>query len=190
MSSDPRPSVRHSFPLYLMFLALLLAGLASLVGPARKVAALDASSRPSRGVAPANKRMQTIFANSAANAPINQSRDFAGFYKELSVTDLGASVRVSLKFKVFNYSGADVSGATVRMPNRIKINESHGSIANVSILDRQGVVLTGDFTVPRREHEQWRKGPPPFLLIEYRNAAGTDVRRMIELALSSGEEVQ
>jgi hypothetical protein len=172
-----RPTHRRPF-LFCLLLALLLAGVVGLTAPARKAAA-----RPSLLPRP-------NAAHSAANVTANEGRDFAGFYKELSATDLGDTVRVSLRFKVFNYSGADVGGATVRLANRMRPNESHGSIANVSIADRQSVVLTGDFTVSRREHEQWRKGPSPFLMIEYRNGQGADVRRMIELLRSLVGEVQ
>jgi len=122
-------------------------------------------------------------------SPAKDGRDFAGFYEEVSATDLSESRYVSLKFKIFNYSDADVSGATIRISDRF-MNETKWSLGGVSIEDRQSVVVSGEFAVAQSEYENWQRGGSPHLTVEYQNAQGVKVQRVVELARMFIGEVQ
>ena len=121
-------------------------------------------------------------------APAKDGRDFAGFYAVNNVTDLGEEVRVTLTVRVYNYSDADVTGATITLEDSLLPDKTYGSFTLVSIRDRESVRLSGDFTIPRREYDQWQEGDTPQLRIEFKDAAGNTVERLIELAPMPVEE--
>jgi hypothetical protein len=181
------PSIlRYPFLYCFLLLALLLVGTAGLAARAR-LEARRSGAVPAAEIPPAPGAASA--AVGIAGPTVKNGRVFAGFYEEVSATDLGESFYVYLKFQIFNYSDAGLNDATVRLTNP-STNESNWSLAGVSIEDRRGVVLTADFTVLRPEYEYWQKGGTPHLLIEYRNGQGEDERRTIELARMPIGEVQ
>ncbi len=110
-------------------------------------------------------------------------RDFAGFYDAKEVTDLGEQVKVKLTVRVFNYSDADVWGATVTLEDSLLPGETLGTFAlKADIRNRESAKLSDEFTIPRREFSQWQKGATPQLRIDYQDAERKQQRRMIELA--------
>ncbi len=117
-------------------------------------------------------------------------RDFAGFYMLGEITDLGDQVRVPLTVRVTNYSGADVVAATITLEDSLLPGQSYGTfLPPVDIRYQESARVSGSFVIPRREYEQWQSGPTPQLRIEFKNAAGQTVQRMIELTfMPLGEE--
>jgi len=117
-------------------------------------------------------------------------RDFAGFYEISNVTDLGGTVRVTLTVRVFNYSDADVTSATVTLQDSLQADTDYGSYpVPISIANRESARLSTDFTIPRTEYDRWQNGGTPPLRIQYSDSVGNTVQRMIELAAGlAGEE--
>lgn len=118
-------------------------------------------------------------------------RDFAGFYGVADVQDLGEDVSLTLKLRVFNYSGADVSDATLRLRGNLALEDTYGSFAEVWIMTGESVRLEGTFVLPRHEYEQWEKGATPHLRIEFSDAAGRPTEQVVELGrmlLDQGEK--
>jgi hypothetical protein len=117
-------------------------------------------------------------------------RDFAGFYDLANVTDLGDSVQASFSVRVFNYSEADVSGATLTLQDSLSPEQSYGAFHAVSIGQGQSVWLADlIITVPHSEYERWQQGAPPSLRIDFVAAGGNAISPMVELSrlLSEGE---
>ncbi len=108
-------------------------------------------------------------------------RDFAGAYELSNITDLGDSMSLTFATRVFNYSDADVYGATVALDDSTRANQNYCSFSSVSIPDRGSIRLQCSITIPRREYDSWQNGAKPNLHIDVPNADGTTLRRMVEL---------
>ena len=108
-------------------------------------------------------------------------RDFAGFYEIENVTEQGPTVRLTFSVRLFNYSGAKVSGATLTLRDRLLPPQGSGSFPSLSFGDRESVRVSAEVTISRFEYERWRRGGVPNLLIEFRDAQGNLVRRRAEL---------
>lgn len=108
-------------------------------------------------------------------------RDFAGSYQYTQTADLGDQQQVTLKVRVFNYSGTDVSGATLILENRLQPGSDYGSITGLSIHNGASVPASGSFTIPTIEYQGWQAGAPPALRIGIVNASGDTVRQHIDL---------
>lgn len=118
-------------------------------------------------------------------------RDFAGFYGVADVQDLGEDVSLTLKLRVFNYSGVDLSDATLRLRGNLLVEESYGALTGVWITSGDSVRLQGTFVLPRHEYEQWEKGATPHLRIEFSDATRRAREQALELTamlLDEGEE--
>lgn len=181
-----RPSFcRHPFLYFCLLLTVLLLGAGALTARAQ----LDARRVSARPAEMGRITRAKSIAVGLASAIMKDGRDFAGTYEEVNAADLGETYYVSVKFQIFNYSEANVSGATVCLLDRFT-NESRWSVAGVSVEDRRSVVLAGELTIPRNEYEYWQKGGTPYLFIKYRNAQDVDQQRTIELARMPIGEVQ
>ena len=109
-------------------------------------------------------------------------RDFAGFYDISETTDLGEQMKVTLTIRVFNYSGADVFGTKITLEDSLLTGEALGSFAAlVDIKGKESVKVNDIFYVPQREYDQWQEGGTPRLRVDYKDSAGKDIRRPIEL---------
>jgi len=121
------------------------------------------------------------------------SRQFAGSYKVLQVTNQGSSVQVQLSLRIINYSGADVTDAKVSLQSSLPAGPGlmESWVAQQPVF--QGVTLhfnehkivpplEGTFTVPALEYKKWQKGVSPHFVIEFTDASGKLQRQPIELA--------
>jgi hypothetical protein len=135
-------------------------------------------------------RIMAMVAGLVLLAPINpgratDGRDFAGFYEVSNVTDLGDTVRVTLTVRVRNYSDADVSGATVTLQDSVDFAKDYGAYPeSLSVANRESARLSGEFTLSREEYGRWQDGNAPTMRIDYQDADGNHLRRMIELVAS------
>jgi len=114
-------------------------------------------------------------------------RDFAGFYQyaktadfEAKTADLGAQTQVTLSLRVFNYSGADVAGATLTL-ERFPFGETYGSVAGITIPAGGDTSVSASFVVPAAEYQHWQEGAAPQLRIDFTDGADNRMRRPIEL---------
>ena len=108
-------------------------------------------------------------------------RDFAGFYEIENVTEQGPTVRLTFSVRLFNYSGAKVSGATLTLRDRILPPQANGSFPLVSLGDRESVRCSAEVTISRFEYTRWQRGGVPNLFIEFQDSQGNLVRRRAEL---------
>ena len=121
-------------------------------------------------------------------AAAGDGRDFAGSYALSDVTDLGPEMRLTLTLRVHNFSGADVPDATITLEDSLFPDTSYGRFEHVSIGLQDSVRLREVFLVARSEYEVWQAGGTPHLRIQFRDAAGKTVERLIELAPGLMEE--
>ena len=120
-----------------------------------------------------------IFLGATQSAAVD-GRDFAGFYELNNVVDQGNVVLFNLAVRVFNYSDADVIGASVVLEDPLLL-EAYAVFPNVRIDYQGSVLLSGAASVPGWEYDQWRRGGSPRFTIAYEDAAGNVILRLIEL---------
>ena len=95
-----------------------------------------------------------------------------------------------MPLEVFNFSGADVTDATITLEDPTRAGTPYGLFSPVSIPYRDRVRLSGSFTVPRSEYDSWQESGKPRVRIELYDAAGSAVERPIEVGwLPLGGEV-
>jgi hypothetical protein len=109
-------------------------------------------------------------------------RDFAGFYQLTDLSEQGDSYHATLKLRVFNYSEADIAGATVKLSSSLTPDETYYTFTAVSVEDRNSVRLSGEINIPREEYEMWRKGASPELQLEFIDDSGKTCERKIEVS--------
>ena len=121
-------------------------------------------------------------------APAKDGRDFAGFYDVADTLDLGEEVRVTLRFRIFNFGDADVQGAIITLEDHVQLT-SYGSFDFISIEQGNSVRLEKDFFIPQWEYDLWQEGATPRLSVQYTDAAANTVYRSVELMeMLVGEE--
>lgn len=122
------------------------------------------------------------------NTSAKDGRDFAGSYEVTELTDLGDQVRAHFAARVFNYSDADVVGATILLEGSDLARASYASFPYQTIRDRESVRVEAWVTIPKTEYESWQQGARPGLLVEFK-AGNETQRRPVELARGPvGEE--
>ncbi len=123
----------------------------------------------------------------ASPALAADGRDFAGFYRYEKTADLPSGMKqVTLSLRLFNYSGADLTGAALVLENRLPLGATLGSVGGVSIDDGADAVVSGSFTVPDAEFQRWRSGGAPQFVLEYFDDEGDKVQRPVELIPAFG----
>ena len=110
-------------------------------------------------------------------------RDFAGFYDITNPTDLGnGQEQVTLAVQIFNYSGADISSATITLQDSSTPPSDIGTYTGtIAIPDQAAVTLSATFTVSQAEYALWQNGGSPSLRIDYQDLSGNPVRSPIEV---------
>jgi hypothetical protein len=108
-------------------------------------------------------------------------RDFAGSYDLTNVEQQGGTYQFTFRVRVFNYSDGEVTNATLFLQDSVQPGKTYAVFAGISLADRESVTLKRSITVPQREFESWRRGLPPRLEAQYRDAEGKSVRRKVEL---------
>ena len=116
-------------------------------------------------------------------ATAKDGRDFAGTYSLSSVQPQGANVLLTLRVKLSNYSGADISGAVVTLMKGHPEVGLRGSFPTVKTWRKgQAVKLSAQFTIPKRELETWSHQPAqPDVVIIYQDANGQTWQRGAQL---------
>jgi hypothetical protein len=109
------------------------------------------------------------------------NRDFAGTYSVSDASQSGDTWTLTFSAKVFNYSGADVSNATLRLVDPLLPNTVYATFTGISIPDRESAVVSSSVTIPAREYQSWQQGAPPRLTIEFTDASGAQRLETVEL---------
>jgi hypothetical protein len=117
----------------------------------------------------------------AVPAHAANGRDFAGFYEIGNVIQQGSTVRLTFSVRLFNYSGAKVSGATLTLRDRLLLQQINASFPSLSFRDHESVRCSAEVTISRFEYERWQRGGVPNLFIEFQDSKGNLVRRRAEL---------
>jgi hypothetical protein len=132
-------------------------------------------------------RALTLAAALAATLVAENGRNFAGTFQLQNVIQ-GTAVQFDLKATIQNVSGAAIQNATVTIaspgirPMPLQAADFQGSITGVKVAYHKLVTLSGTFTVPLLEYQQWQRGAMPNMIISYTNAAGQQVHDHVELA--------
>jgi len=109
-------------------------------------------------------------------------RDFTGHYEVSDVKDLGLDVAFTLSVRIFNLSENDINGATITLEDSVLIGNAYTTFPTTAIPAGSNVSLTGPITVPHSEYDLWQAGGTPRMEIEFRNAQGDTIHRLIEMS--------
>lgn len=111
-------------------------------------------------------------------------RDFAGFYGFTDVQEQGDMVHLTLHLRIFNYSDADIKGAAVTLQEGSTGMALRGTFPMVKVWQKnKDVQLSQEFTVPRREYEDWNHPPAqPNVLIIYQDAKGHTWQKGVQMS--------
>ncbi len=111
-----------------------------------------------------------------------RGRDFAGFYQVSDVTAQGNNYKLTFRARIFNYSGADISNATVSLADPIDPRITYASLPGISISKRGNTVVSASITIPSEEYRRWRQGSQPQLLVGFADSRGQRRIEPVELA--------
>ena len=111
-----------------------------------------------------------------------RGRDFAGFYQVSGVTPQGNNYQLTFRARIFNYSGADISGATVSLVDPINPRIAYANFPGISISNRGNTVVSASITIPGSEYQRWRQGSQPQLLVGFVDSQGQHHIELVELA--------
>jgi hypothetical protein len=109
--------------------------------------------------------------------------DFAGSCDFTDVVDQGDAVSLRFSAEVFNYSGMDVTAATILLTDLTGLEE-YAAATEIGIPYRESVRISGVVMIPKLEYELWQEAPPN-LIVEFESAAQT-IRRPVELTRLAG----
>lgn len=101
-------------------------------------------------------------------------RDFAGSYGFTDVQDQGDNVHLTLHLRLHNFSDADIRGAIITLREGSTGVGLWGSFPAVKLWQKNHEVkVSQEFTVPKREYEDWLRPPAqPNVVIIYQDAQG------------------
>jgi protein involved in ribonucleotide reduction len=110
------------------------------------------------------------------------TRNFAGQYRITGAISSAGNMSVTMNLRFFNFSGADVSNATITLLSPLDPAANYLSmkvplIAVGKDFNRQSMKVT----VPAIEYKRWLQSGSPFFVISYTNAAGKTERSVVEL---------
>jgi hypothetical protein len=121
----------------------------------------------------------------------SEGRDFAGHFALGAASSSNGQVTLNFSVRIYNYSGADVSAATVTLQSEEQPDNIHATFSPVALASSGSVKLSSQVTVSQTEYEQWRRGRAPDLFIAYKDSSGASQRRRVELTVRPGmQEVQ
>jgi len=127
----------------------------------------------------------------AGAAFASQGRDFAGPFALGTASTSNGQVTLNFSTRIYNYSGANVTGATVTLQCQEQPNQVHATFNSVAIAATSSVKLSSQVTVSQTEYDQWQRGRTPDLFIAYADSSGAAQRRKVELTPQPGmQEVQ
>lgn len=132
----------------------------------------------------------------------NHPGAFGGSYSIQNVSEQGQTVRVTMNFRLFNGTGADLKNASIILSDHqpalppkggvapgamapgsfaMPVN-NHGSAKIVAIRTHRDLELKNiTFHVPAFEYAQWQRGAHPVFFLSYQAANGGQVQMPVQL---------
>ena len=111
----------------------------------------------------------------------NEGRDFAGHFSLTQVIAHDGQIRLTLTLHLFNYSGMDLTQATIEVHSAQQGGELLGNLARVTNwANTRDVVAAGVFGISPDEYQHWR-GKSPSVFVTYRNGHGEQRRAWVQL---------
>jgi len=124
-----------------------------------------------------------LFLTSAGTPLLSKAgRDFTGHYEVSDVTDLGLDVALTLSVRIFNLSESDVNGAAITLDDSVLVGNTYTTFPTTAIRAGSSTKLIGAVTIPHGEYDLWLAGGTPRMEIEFRNAQGETIHRLIEMS--------
>jgi hypothetical protein len=117
-------------------------------------------------------------------------RDFTAAYRCDNQAEDGGQVSLTLTLVLTNYSGSDVSGATVVLENPTDLANPYASFGSVAVAAEDSTRLSGTITIPADEYARWQKDGSPTLHIQWSVGDGDTVIKPVELVALPVAEVQ
>jgi hypothetical protein len=132
----------------------------------------------------------------ALGAQASGAHKFSALYQILKVSERGDNVEVEVSLRVFNHSGANVTGATISLVSSL-VTPPLGPVFDwekdeVPFTDVElpynahvktvAPPLVRTFTIPADEYAQWKAGAGPRFVIAYLDAAGEQQNLRIDTA--------
>ena len=112
----------------------------------------------------------------------NNGRDFAGTYTVSNASPSGNNYTLTFSAQVFNYSGADVSQATLTLEDSLLPGQSYAVFQSISITNNDSATVSSFITIPAREYQGWQNGMPPLLVVQFTDASGNNHLERVELS--------
>ncbi len=119
-------------------------------------------------------------------------RDFSGVFSATDVVGGAEEVAVSLSLVIYNFSGQDVTNATVRIERLPPEEPLYEFPSHVDIIYRDYITVTEPvFVIPRSVYEQWVQGVIPLVTIGHLDEAGNSRSAVVDLLpMNMDEEVR
>ncbi|HET7841452.1 MAG TPA: hypothetical protein VFM21_07600 [Terriglobia bacterium] len=121
------------------------------------------------------------FAAHTRRVAAENGRDFAGNYSLSDASQSGDTTTLTFSMQVFNYSGADVSNATVTLEDSDQPGVTYATFSNVSIASNDSVQLSAQATLPSAEVDRWSQGGSPQVTIQFTDGDGLNRAERVEL---------
>ncbi len=119
-----------------------------------------------------------LSANLAAGG---NSRGITGYYQPLDVIHQGEAVKVTLSFRLFNFTSVDATHSDLVLRESRPPHSILGMVKNVSIRNGASTLVKGEFTVPGVEFDRWKRNGQLDLTLQIQNGDGTLQRQPVEL---------
>jgi hypothetical protein len=120
----------------------------------------------------------------ASVAVAGDARQFVGRYQITNVSEQGASVHLTMRLQVFNYSGHDIRlGAMALYASQLS-SEAIGGFMPIKLFRSTGSAdITQEFTVPAKEYKRWQEGGVrPALFFLFNDASGKTLKRSVTVS--------
>jgi hypothetical protein len=114
-------------------------------------------------------------------ATADSGRQFAGNYSVSNASQSGDTQTLTFALQVFNYSGSDVSKATVNLLDSNDSSTVYASFTGVTIAASRDVRLSRQITIPNREYYGWSQAAGPNVVIQFTDANGNSSTKKVEL---------
>ncbi len=118
-------------------------------------------------------------------ASAQQASTFTAHFQAGAPVTKDANVQVTLTFRLYNSTGDNVRGATVKLIPPYASIPVYATFSEVAVAPGESIVLTQSVTVPQREFARWQTSGPK-LALEYYNADGQKVGRLISAKAVAG----
>ena len=121
--------------------------------------------------------------SATAAAPAKDGRDFAGFYSLTNATRQADQVRVTVTMQLFNYSGADLTQASVIVRETSPGDRVLGSYAPIELWHNGAdLKVAMHILVPLQEYARWGGRLQPAVLVINHDDQGREWQRTVQVS--------